>query len=457
MTNKSNKNFSGIKSNSIYMGKKIGDIQNVFIFCFLKRIKLSPTRGEFNVITFLSNSFGFPNRIDNPEGKALIVVSLFPDYLSRTYDVTVISGTDSDVNNSNIKVISFIYFMALLSKHGTHGDLDPKEGMMFVFHGFSWSQILYMFNLYHMDLFGVNIPVRHTVNSLQIRLLKYLIPLFGSIEEVQKHLIEGTQFSTFWGSAKLDNPVYSDILENKKPFLSISMQFSGIVTAFLRVKKRFINYTSNANKLLAIESKIDSFSHEKKSLLLYNKKDLDKNSKLAQINSSSLETIIPSNTLISPFSLDKYGTPILLNTEEEEKKDIYTKKLEKNKEQFKQQTSNTSVCSSTSGAEGADTAPATRPKESESSNTDVKIQDLEAKIKRLTFEKENISSVLSELMFEHKKFSELYIVTLRNFYWSEILSELKEDLSDTFMEIEGDILEDQQKINIDEQKRKTEG
>jgi len=54
-----------------------------------------------------------------------------------------------------------------------------------------------MFALFNIDVYGVKTPVRHTVNSLQIKLFSYLILLFGSLDEVGKCLIEDTHFSTF--------------------------------------------------------------------------------------------------------------------------------------------------------------------------------------------------------------------------------------------------------------------
>jgi hypothetical protein len=409
MTNNNNKKMiTGIKSKGIYMGKNVGDIQNVFIFCLFKKIESSSPRLDYNVITFLSNKFPYITNDSKPR-QVITVVSLFPDYFYKAYGV---------IDNSNINVLSLVQFMFYISDSFKSDEFDLNN-LFFVFHGFRWSQILRLFKLYHVDIFGVKVPVRHTVNSLQIQLFSYLIPLFGSLEAVGKHLIEGTDFSTFWGSAKLDNPLYSTKQSYRRQFLSISIEFSFIVSNFFKVKELLLSYFTNQNELLAIQSEIDSFSHEKNSLL--SKKDSDIHSKEVQISSLGKEAFIHSNTLTA-FK----------------PKQIKNKKnIEKKQEKFKQYLST---------PEG--------DKEDKSKNIDVKIQKIETNINRLTVEKENISSVLSNLMVQHEDLSNHTLSWLYEVYSSEWLLELKADLNNTFSSFDEDIRKDKDRLSLYEEDRK---
>jgi hypothetical protein len=125
MKNKKNKIFSGIKSNSFNIEKDVGDIQNVFIFCIFNLVKSSFPRIGYNAITLLSSRFPVvTSEIDSL--RVIIVVSLFPDYFSRTYAVT---------DNSNIKVLNLVQFISHIDAYFTNSNFELCSNL-YVFHGF---------------------------------------------------------------------------------------------------------------------------------------------------------------------------------------------------------------------------------------------------------------------------------------------------------------------------------
>jgi len=255
MTNNQNK-FSGIKYNVISTEKE--SIKNVFIFCVFTKVKSSSPRVGFNVITFLSNRFPVVTSITDPVHD-IKVVSLFPQYFSHTYGV-------NENTKININVTNLVDFMYYINTYFASSN-NYNDDILYIFHGLRWSQIIHMFALFNIDVYGVKTPVRHTVNSLQIKLFSYLILLFGSLDEVGKCLIEDTHFSTFWGSAKLDRPVYKAKSSNWEQFLAMSIQSSFLISNYLLVKEVYLKYLSIQNKEQGIDSEIEMLTKKKTSLL----------------------------------------------------------------------------------------------------------------------------------------------------------------------------------------------
>lgn len=221
-----------------------------------KKVKSSSPCVGYNAITLLNNIFPVVTSVADfiPPFR---VVSLFPEYFSQAYGVT---------DNSKIIVLNLVEFMSFINSYFISGNFDFSH-LLFVFHGFRWSQIIHIFATCCVEISGVKVPVRHTINSWLIQLFRFLISLFGSLEEVGKYIIEGTDLTTFLGSAKQDKPVYNAKSLDSDKFIYISMEISPLISYFIRIKILFFMYSSNQNKLLAIQNEIDSFSDKKKSFI----------------------------------------------------------------------------------------------------------------------------------------------------------------------------------------------
>jgi hypothetical protein len=406
MTNNNNKKMiTGIKSKGINIEKHIGDIKNVFIFCLFKKVESSSPRMGYNAITFLSNKFPVITSVTGSL-PTIRVVSLFPEYFYKTYGV---------IDNSNIKVLNLVQFMFIIDSSRS-GKLDLNN-QLYVFHGFRWSQIIHIYTISGIDIYGVKVTVRHTVNSLLIQLFSYLIPLFGSLEAVGKHLIEGTDFSTFWGSAKLDRPLHLAKPSDNFKFYDLSLGISPLISNFIHIKYFSYKYTTNQNKLLAIQSEIDSSTIKKNSLFL--ERDSYISSKEAQIRSQ--EESIDSLTITNAKSKKKN----IKNNEVLQKK---TLKLLKYKE-----TKNKDILD-------------------KRKNTDIEVQEIEANIKRLISEKDKLSPYVSKLkkLFELK--SNVLLSSLSEIYSSNtVISELKYDLNKTIASIEEEFQKDLKTLSLEEE------
>ena len=403
-----NKKISGIKYNVISTEKE--DIKNVFIFCMFTKVKSSSPRAGFNVITFLSNRFPVVTSITDPVHD-IKVVSLFPHYFSHTYGVN--ENTKININVTNL--VDFMYYINTYFSSSNY----YNEDILYIFHGFRWSQIIHMFALFNIDIYGVKTPVRHTVNSLQFKLFSYLILLFGSLDEVGKHLIEGTHFATFWGSAKLDRPVYKAKSSNWEKFLEISIQSSFLISNYLLVKEVYLKYLSIKNKEQGIDSEIEMLSKKKESLFS------DKNS---YIKSKEAQVIKQQEVIdgleIKASKANKISEKSIKQTEKKKKKLIRY-----------QESKNRDILE-------------------KSKEYDVNIQETETDIKRLSYEKENLYSAVSDLKkeFELKK-NEFLLWISREYSSDSVLSELKSDLSHTSSSIEEDLNKDMKIFSFNEEKR----
>jgi hypothetical protein len=407
MTNKNNK-ISGNKYNVIQTEKE--DIKNVFIFCIFKRVKSSSPRVGFNVITFLSNRFPVVTSITDPVHN-IVVVSLFPQYFSHTYGVN--ENTKINIIVKNIADFMSYTYNAFASGNYIHDDT------LYIFHGFRWSQIIHMFALYNIDVYGVKTPVRHTVNSLQIKLFSYLITVFGSLDEVGKHLIEGTHFATFWGSAKLERPVYKAKSSNWEQFLAISIQSSSLISNYLLLKEVYFKALYSFHKEEGIDSEIEMLIKKKESLL---------SDKYSYINSKEAQVIKQQ------YAIDELERKASKANKISEKS---IKQIEKKKKkQIRYQESKK------------------RDILEKSKEFDVNIQETETDIKRLNSEKENIYPAVSDLKkeFELKK-TEFLLWISREYSSDSVLSELRSDISITSSSIEEDLNNDMNKISVNEEKR----
>ena len=413
-----NKKVSGNESKVVYMGKDVFDIQDTYVYCMFKFVKSSSPRVSFNAITFLSNKVPDLTKLSDAN-KFVIVVSLFPHYFSHPYDVK---------DDGNILFINLFKFISNINNVFTpnYHNLYNDE-VLYIFHGFSWSQIIHMFRICHVDIFGAKIPVKHTINSLQIKLFSYLILLFGSLDEAKKHLIEGTHYATFWGSTKGERPFYKPELPNWVKFLEISLQFSFLISNYLKVKEIYFNCIFNNRKWEGIDSEIEMLIKKKESLFS------DKNSYIkskAQISSLLNETSIDYN------SLD-------YESKQKQKKVVRAKKQEK----FKQY-SNT-----TDGAKDISYQSKDTPEV-------VMLQEIETNVNKLTSEKENLSSVLYDLTVEHEKNTGHFFSWWENEYKYKIdsvLSELKSDIYRILASIEEDFNIDRKTLSLLSQSRTGSG
>jgi hypothetical protein len=416
MTNKNNK-ISGNESKVVYMGKDVFDINDVYVYCIFKFVKSSSSRVSFNAITFLSNRVPNLTKL-SAANKTVIVVSLFPQYFSHPYDVK----DDGKIIFINLfKFISDINNVFTPNYHNLYNDQ-----VLYIFHGFPWSQIIHMFKICRVDISGVKIPVKHTVNSLQIKLFSYLTLVFGSLEEAKKHLIEGTHFATFWGSAKLERPVYKTQSSNWEQFLAISKQFSFLISKYLKVKDIYFNCIFNNHKWEGINSEIEMLIKKKESLLS------DKNSYIkpkAHISSLLNETSIVYNSLAS-------------EPKQKQQKVVRAKKQEK----FKQH-SNTPTSHVRGVREGAKDISY----QSKDTPEVVMLQEIETNINKLTHEKESLSSVLYDLTVEHENNSGDFFSWLDNDYKYKIdsvLWELKSAIYNTIASIEEDFNRDRNTLYL---------
>jgi len=420
MTNNNNK-ISGNESKVVYMGKDVFDIHDVYVYCIFKFVKSSSSRVSFNAITFLSNRV--PNLIKlSAANKTVIVVSLFPHYFSHPYDVK----DDGKIIFINLfQFISDINNVFTPDYHNLYNDQ-----VLYIFHGFPWSQIIHMFKICHVDISGVKIPVKHTVNSLQIKLFSYLTLVFGTLEEAKRHLIEGTHFATFWGSTKWDRPVYKAKSSNWEQFLAISIQFYFLISNYLKVKDIYFNCIFNNHKWEGINSEIEMLIKKKESLLS------DKNSYIkskAQISSLLNETSRVYNSLA-------------YESKQKQKKVVRAKKQDK----FKQH-SNTPPVSALRGEGAKDISY-------HSKNTPevVMLQEIETNINKLTSEKESLSSVLYDLTVEHENNSGDFFSWLDNDYKYKIdsvLRGLKSDIYNIIASIEEDFNIDRKTLYLLSQSR----
>lgn len=183
-----------INTKHLQLGWNKTDALNVLIFCCFRLNSLDGLLaythlGKGSYLDSLENYK--PLEFQDGVNGVVIVISYFPSYFIKKY------GSNDQISvYSVIDVLEDVWFIIRL--------LNKNPNVLIIFHGLRWSQIINMFKLNNINVYGVKPTIRHTSNTLQITLMKYLLELYGSIDRVQSSLIVEPKFSHYWNIAKAD-------------------------------------------------------------------------------------------------------------------------------------------------------------------------------------------------------------------------------------------------------------